>query len=184
MATGIYFLYFSIKTADNTFIFDGIFSFLLIILFIVFFTITIRNDFKNFKGSKQYKNFLFTTIGALIIILNLGCQLYLSARDSSDIVLRAFYDGDYNGSWLEFRKDKTYKFGNGSALGETILRGKYTIHDTIITLDRDNVDSVIESKTLVIRKEPNEEDSKILQVDKNIKIIDRAIQFRVVQDNR
>ncbi|GGG55330.1 hypothetical protein [Epilithonimonas arachidiradicis] len=182
--TGIYYLYFSIKTADNTFIFDGVIYFLLIILFIVFFTITVRNDFNNFKISKKYKSFLFTAIGILIIILNIGCQLYLSSRDNSEIVLKVFYDGDYNGSSLEFRKDGTYKFGNGSGLGESIQRGKYSIKDTIITLDKDNIDNVIESKTLMLKRELNGTDAKIVQVDKNFKLIDRATKFRVVKDKR
>jgi len=182
--TGIYYLYFSIKTADNTFIFDGVIYFLLIILFIVFFTITVRNDFNNFKISKKYKSFLFTAIGIIIIILNIGSQLYLSSRDSSEIILMAFYDGDYNGSSLEFRKDGTYKFSNGSVLGESIQRGKYSINDTIITLDKDNIDNVIESKTLVLGGENNRTDLKILQIDQNFSLIKRATEFRVVQDKR
>ena len=182
--SGIYYLYFSIKTVDNTFIFDGIIYFLLILLFIVFFTTTFRNDFKTFRVSKNYKSFLFTVIGTLIIILNIGCQLYLSSRDNSEILLKAFYDGDYNGSSLEFRKDGTYKFGNGSGLGESIQRGSYYIIDTVITLDKNNIDNVIESKTLVLRSELNGTDAKILQIDKNFNLIERATEFRVVYDKR
>lgn len=182
--TGIYYLYFSIKTADNTFIFDGVIYFLLILLFTVFFAITIKNDFKSFKVSKNYKSFLFTIIGFLIIIINIGCQLCLSSRDNSEILLKAFYDGDYNGSSLELRKDGTYKFGNGSGLGESVQRGKYSINDAIITLDKDNIDNVIESKTLVLRSELNGTDAKIFQIDKNFNLIDRATQFRVVYDKR
>ena len=181
---GIYYLYFSIKTADNTFIFDGVIYFILILLFIVFFTITFRHDFKTFKVSKNYKSFLFTAIGIFIIILNIGCQWYLSSRDNSEILLKVFYDGDYNGSSLEFRKDGTYKFGNGNGLGESIQRGNYTMNDSIIILDRDNIDNVIESKTLVIRNELNGADAKIFQIDKNFNLIDRATQFRVVYDKR
>jgi len=182
--TGIYYICFSLKTADNTFIFDGVIYFILILLFIVFFTITFKHDFKTFKVSKSYKSFFFTAIGTLIIILNIGCQLYLASRDSSEIILKAFYNGDFNGSSLEFRKDGTYKFGNGSGLGESTQRGNFSVNDSIITLDRNNIDNVIESKTLVIRNELNGTDAKILQLDKNFNVIAKATEFRVVQDKK
>ena len=182
--TGIYYLYFSIKNADNTFIFDGIIYFLLILLFIVFFTITFKNDFKNFKVSKNYKSFLFTTVGVLMIFINIVCQLYLSSRDDSAIILKAFYDGDYNGSSLEFREDGMYKFSNGSGLGESIQRGSYSINDTVITLDKTNIDNVIQSKSLLLRKGLNGADIKILQVDNNFNLIHKATEFRVVYDKR
>jgi len=181
---GVYYLYFSVRNIDNTFIFDGVIYFLLILLFIVFYIITFRNDFKTFKVLKNYKSFLFTAIGSLIIILNIGCHLYLSSRDNSEVVLKAFYDGDYNGSSLEFRKDGTYKFGNGSGLGVSIQRGYYSMNDSIITLDKDDIDKVIESKTLVIRSELSGTDVKILQIDKNFNLIAKATEFRVVQDKR
>jgi len=181
---GVYYLYFSVRNIDNTFIFDGVIYFLLILLFIVFYIITFRNDFKTFKVLKNYKSFLFTAIGSLIIILNIGCHLYLSSRDNSEVVLKAFYDGDYNGSSLEFRKDGTYKFGNGSGLGVSIQRGYYSMNDSIITLDKDDIDKVIESKTLVIRSKLSGTDVKILQIDKNFNLIAKATEFRVVQDKR
>ena len=58
-------------------------------------------------------------------------------------MLRANYDGDINGFSLEFRKDGTYKFCNYSVLGGKYFRGKYLLKDSIITLDRNNIDDVI-----------------------------------------
>ena len=119
-----------------------------------------------------------------MIFINIVCQLYLSSRDDSAIILKAFYDGDYNGSSLEFREDGMYKFSNGSGLGESIQRGSYSINDTVITLDKTNIGNVIESKSLLLRKGLNGADIRILQVDNNFNLIHKATEFRVVYDKR
>ena len=85
-------------------------------------------------------------------------------------MLRANYDGDINGFSLEFRKDGTYKFCNYSVLGGKYFRGKYLLKDSIITLDRNNIDDVIKSNQLAIRKISENykgREYKIVQINKN-----------------
>ena len=53
---------------------------------------------------------------------------------------------------------------------ENILGGKYLLKDSIITLDRNNIDDVIKSNQLAIRKiseNYNGREYKIVQINKN-----------------
>ena len=85
---------------------------------------------------------------------------------------------------------------NGSGLGQSYFYGKYSIKDSIITLDKSNIDKVIRTNKLVIRTVTNifqqdtieGEDTTytvwIFQIDKNGKIIDKDFRFRVTDNNR
>ena len=106
-------------------------------------------------------------------------------RDNSPIVIQAGYDGGYNGAWFEFRKDGTYKFGNHAGVGAYYFRGKYELKDSIIILDKNRIDKVINTNKLAIRNENHENStSKIIyQIDDNHKIIDKEFKFHVNEYN-
>ena len=101
---------------------------------------------------------------------------------------RANYDGDINGFSLEFRKDGTYKFCNYSVLGGKYFRGKYLLKDSIITLDRNNIDDVIKSNQLAIRKISENykgREYKIVQINKNHQRIENEyFDFVITIDKR
>ena len=155
---------------EEEFIFDFEILFFIGVLFIVFFIITIYRGIKNFRIANRPFELLPMFLGLIFVFVFLGI-LYKNERiDSSPIVLRANYDGDINGFSLEFRKDGTYKFCNYSVLGGKYFRGKYLLKDSIITLDRNNIDDVIKSNQLAIRKiseNYNGREYKIVQINKN-----------------
>ena len=133
-------------------VFDGLILFFLGISFQTFFIISIYRGIKNFRIANRPFELLPMFLGLIFVFVFLEI-LYKNERiDSSPIVLRANYDGDINGFSLEFRKDGTYKFCNYSVLGGKYFRGKYLLKDSIITLDRNNIDDVIKSNQLAIRK--------------------------------
>ena len=155
---------------EEEFIFDFEILFFIGVLFIVFFIITIYRGIKNFRIANRPFELLPMFLGLIFVFVFLGI-LYKNERiDSSPIVLRANYDGDINGFSLEFRKDGTYKFCNYSVLGGKYFRGKYLMKDSNITLDRNNIDDVIKSNQLAIRKISENykgREYKIVQINKN-----------------
>ena len=136
---------------EEEFIFDFEILFFIGVLFIVFFIITIYRGIKNFRIANRPIELLPMLLGLIFVFVFLGI-LYKNERiDSSPIVLRANYDGDINGFSLEFRKDGTYKFFNYSFFGGKYYRGNYTLRDSILILDKNNIDNVISTNKLVIR---------------------------------
>lgn len=167
---------------EEEFIFDFEILFFIGVLFIVFFIITIYRGIKNFRIDNRPIELLPMLLGLIFVFVFLGI-LYKNERiDSSPIVLRANYDGDINGFSLEFGKDGTYKFCNYSVLGGKYFRGKYLLKDSIITLDRNNIDDVIKSNQLAIRKISENykgREYKIVQINKNHQRIENEY-FNVV----
>ena len=164
------------------------FSFLLEFYLLFFFIITIYRGIKNFRIANRPFELLPMFLGLIFVFVFLEI-LYKNERiDSSPIVLRANYDGDINGFSLEFRKDGTYKFCNYSVLGGKYFRGKYLMKDSIITLDRNNIDDVIRSNQLAIRKiseNYNGREYKIVQINKNHQRIENEyFDFVITIDKR
>jgi hypothetical protein len=83
---------------------------------------------------------------------------------------------------------------NGSGLGQSYFYGKYTLKDSIITIDKSSIDNCIKTNKLVIRTEsyyPKDSNdlvkskaNYITQIDGNGTEIDKEFRFRVTVDNR
>ena len=173
---------------EEEFIFDFEILFFIGVLFIVFFIITIYRGIKNFRIANRPFELLPMFLGLIFVFVFLGI-LYKNERiDSSPIVLRANYDGDINGFSLEFRKDGTYKFFNYSFFGGKYYRGKYTLRDSILILDKNNIDNVISTNKLVIRNfndNVGKKISRIVQIDnKHNRIEEQYFDFIVSEDKR
>lgn len=134
--------------------------------------------------------------GLSFIMIIIVLHLYQDNKINSSTLIRAFYDGDYNGFSIDLKENGNYIMANGSGLGQSYFYGKYSIKDSIITLDKSNIDKVIRTNKLVIRTVTNifqqdtieGEDTTyadwIFQIDKNGKVIDKDFRFRVTDDNR
>ena len=173
---------------EEEFIFDFEILFFIGVLFIVFFIITIYRGIKNFRIANRPFELLPMFLGLIFVFVFLGI-LYKNGRlDSSPIVLRANYDGDINGFSLEFRKDGTYKFFNYSFFGGKYYRGNYTLRDSILILDKNNIDNVISTNKLVIRNfndNVGKKISRIVQIDnKHNRIEEQYFDFIVSEDKR
>jgi hypothetical protein len=102
-----------------------------------------------------------------------------------------FYDGDFNGTGIDFKTDRTYIFDN-SAIGlSNYFYGTYTIDGNKITLDKDKIDNITNLTHLeIIQKDslllPDEKksDKYLYQVDENGEVINNSEKYRVVIDNR
>ncbi len=178
---GFYYNSWTIQNADIEMVFQEFIYCGLILIFLIFLGISLKKDLKKNKNAKTWKNFIPTIIGFAFLFSFFFTNLTLIMRDNSPIVIQAGYDGGYNGAWLEFRKDGTYKFVNSGRIGAITFRGKYEMQDSLIIIDKSNIDNVIKTNTLAIRNENYAESkSKIIyQIDKNHKIIDKNFYFIV-----
>ena len=182
VVVGIFAIWYYTRTIDHSFVFDFIPDIFVSIISIVVFAFVFIKDRKYYRIDKDVFSFLPTCIGVLLstcffIILYIQYQKDISPnnfRCRSKMI-------DFNGVWLDFKTDNTYKLTNWTILGEYYYRGKYTIKDSIITLDKSFIDAIIVSNKLVIRKEmtinPNDTLSSVYQIDETGKQINGAEDF-------
>ncbi|MEP6467799.1 MAG: hypothetical protein ABJB05_15925 [Parafilimonas sp.] len=177
---------FILSNADEDFIFKNEIILLLALVFIAIFVWIIYKDKKVFKNTKSRLSFLPTITAIIFIVSFLITNIVLANRDNSPIIIQAGYDGGFNGAWFEFRKDGTYKFGNSGGIGITYSRGKYILKDSLITLDKDNIDNTIQSKLLIIRKEKiiDTLEQVIYQINQEHQIISKDLKFIIHVDKR
>jgi hypothetical protein len=183
------------KSAEGDFFLDG-FVFLFIGAFGLFFFVrTIFRNTKEYKLTRELVNFTPTIVGVCFIALILSIYSYQYRRANAPTLLRASYDGGYNGFWIDFKVSGNYIMANGSGLGQSYFYGTFVIEDSIITLDKENIDNVITSKLLVVRnskyflpydtkKYDSSKANYVTQIDKNGKEIDTEFRFRIMEDNR
>lgn len=179
---GFYYNFWTIQNADTEIIFEEFIYGGIILIFLIFLGISLRKDVSKLKKNKDLKNFIPSIVGIIILLSFLVVNIVLKYRDNSPIIIQAGYDGGFNGCWFDFRKDGTYKFANSGGIGADFFRGKYTLSDSIITLDKMEIDKVIKTNKLAIREIKNFDSTKIkviFQIDKNHNIIDKNFYFIV-----
>jgi hypothetical protein len=191
---GTFFFYKLYQTGQNDFFLDGIILFIVAFLGILVFIWTIRKDKKEFKTSRRVTSYLPTIVGALLITANILLFYYQDHKINSPTLLKGFNDGGFNGFSVDFKVNGNYVMANGSGLGQSYFYGTYSIKDSIITLDKSNIDSCIKTNKLVIRNEnyyPKDsinllksEANYITQIDKNGNELNKEFRFRVTMDNR
>ena len=179
---GFYYNFWVIQNADKEMVFQEFVYGGLILIFLILLGISLSKDILKYKEAKNWKSFFPTIIGMTILLSFLASSLVLKIRDNSPVIIQAGYDGGFNGAWFDFRKDGTYKFANSGGIGADFFRGKYTLSDTIITLDKTEIDNVIKTNKLAIREIKNFDSTKIkviYQIDENHNIIDKNFCFIV-----
>lgn len=193
---GTWFTYKLYKSASDDFIFDGIVFLFISVIGLSIFIWTIRKDIQEYKLSKTLTSYLPTMTGLAFIMTILGLHLYQDSKINSPTLIRAFYDGGYNGFSIDLKENGNYIMANGSGLGQSYFYGTYTINDSIVTLNKSNVDKVITTNKLVIRTVTNifqqdtieGEDTTytdwIFQIDRSGKELNTDYHFRVTDDNR
>lgn len=193
---GTWFVYKLYKSADEIFIFD-FFVFLFIgVLGFGFLIWTAFKDNKEYTISQDLTSFLPTLTGIIFIGIIVSITYFHVKKQNAPSLLIAFYDGGYNGFSIDLKENGNYIMGNGSTLGGNNFYGTYTISDSIITLDKSNIDNVITTNKLVIRNSPyfvpldstkiidKTKANYITQIDKNGIELDTEFRFQVTQDNR
>jgi hypothetical protein len=191
---GVWFAYKLNQTFYDFFFFDALILFFIAVVGLLIFIRAIRKDTKEFETSRKIKSYLSSAIGLFFILINIGIYVYQYSKTNAPSLIRGFYDGGFNGFSVDFMINGNYVMANGSGLGETFFYGTYSLKDSIITIDKSNIDNCIKTNRLVIRTESyypsDNENSKngqanyMTQIDKNGKEIDNEFRFRIIVDNR
>lgn len=126
---GYYYIVLIIREEENEMIFSGFILGFIFLLFLIICFISFRTESRLYKKSNSFNSFRLTFCSIGIFIFAIATHLFLFYRDSAPLYLEAGQDLDFNFIHLELREDNTYKFTNGSALGNSYSRGKYVRND-------------------------------------------------------
>lgn len=187
---GGYLAYLTYSFQFRTFFGDAMIWFLLIGIGLLLFIWTFIIDLKLYETEHRITNFSLTIFCLIIATAILLLDFKIQQNFDKPTLIKVFYDGDYNGVGIDFKEDGTYIFDN-SAIGlSDYTYGTYKINGANITLDRNQIDNLVNLRHLKIdEKEINYPDGArkelyLFQVDSNGKIIDPTIAYRVTIDNR
>ena len=175
------------KSQFGSSFFDGFILIFLIVAGLVLLAWTIEKDIQLFKDRKNVASFSLTIVSLLFITVCLILNLSIDNNFVKPTLLKVFYDGDYNGTGIDFKKDGTYIFDN-SAIGiSDYYYGTYQINGDNITMDRDQIDNLTHLKYLkVINKQYGSDgpDLYLSQVDNAGNLSEHSDEYRVIVDNR
>lgn len=179
--------YLTYKTRYQTFFFEAIIWFGLILIGSLIFIWTVFKDILLFKTERRFQNFGLTFLSILFIAVILTLEIKINNIFNKPTTLKVFYDGDFNGTGIDFKNDGTYIFDN-SAIGiSDYFYGTYKIEGNKITMDKDTIDNLTNFKFLEIKDKQSEEeetDLYLFQVDSLGNVIEHSDKFRVTIDNR
>jgi hypothetical protein len=185
LTIGVFVCHRIIITIDDWVVFDPVINLILIVCALIVYLIVLWIDYRDYNKTDEKLSF-FPSISGLFLCFGLvGILYFLNKRDISPVKLScATKIVDFNGVFIDFREDGTYKLTNGCVFGETIYRGKYIIKDSIITLDKDKIDLVIVSNKLLITADGIKDslgniEKSIYQINNYGIVIRDAIDFRV-----
>ncbi len=178
------------KTKFQSSPFDAIIWGLLIVIGFVIVFWTISKDINLYRSNKRKTSFALTLLCLLFIAIIAALQIKIIRDFNKPTLLRVYYDGDFNGTGIDFKIDGTYIFDNSAIGMSDYFYGKYTINGSNITMDKDQIDNITGLKHLEVKekkieyKEGPTKEIYLFQVDKSGIVIEKGIEFRVTIDNR
>ena len=187
---GILLLKMTYQFKYSTFMLDLIFFGMLSIIGMIFLTWSIFTDFKKFRKNRRISYLIPLGIGVIFTTIIWIWNIQINSNFNKPTLVRIFYDGDFNGTGIDFKTDGTYIFDN-SAIGLSNFQyGTYKIIGNKITLDKNKIDNVIKTYQLEIRpkkieySDSTKTENYAYQVNEKGKILRNETEFRVVIDNR
>jgi hypothetical protein len=189
-ALGGYLTYLTYKSKYGVSIIDAIISGGLIFLGAILLLWTIFKDIKLYKEQKKIQSFALTSICLLFVSVIVVLQIKIHNDFNKPTLLKAYYNGDYNGTKIDFKTDGTYVFENYAIGLSDYYFGNYNIIGNKITLDRDTIDNLTNLRNLEVREKAVQFKAErksmlyLFQVDVNGNIVNGSCEYRVVVDNR
>jgi uncharacterized membrane protein YphA (DoxX/SURF4 family) len=183
-------IYLTYKSRYHTFFFEDLVWIILMIFGLILLTGSFTQDLKTYRSSKRILGF-FSTLAAVLFIIVISVMQYNIRSDfNKPSLLRVFYNGDYNGTAIDFKTDGTFIFDDSSIGISDYQYGSYRIMGNRIVIDKKGLDNVALSSILEIRDKEIElaagkrMDKYLYQVSDEGQVIANATEFRVVVDNR
>ena len=144
---GIIFTYILYKS----FHYDNIFAIFFYVIFggigIYTFFNGIFSDIESYTKQKTLKSFNLTFFGVFFIVVNILIFAYYEIKRNSQSILEA----ENHGVYFYFNKTGEYIIRSGGYGDGKTFYGKYSIIDSIITLDKKYYDDVLVTNRYVIR---------------------------------
>ena len=153
------------------------------LLWLICFYNIIRNELKNSdtpsKLRKHWMSFVSVCSLVPIILIFLYYQRILNSP--------TFIKAQRHGVYADFKTDGTYIIKSGSWASKIHVYGKYTLHDSIIEIDRPGIDQILVSNRLLLRTTNFEDEMKnpafnrivtekhLVQIDKKGDIIKNCL---------
>lgn len=134
---------------------QNVFDFLpgiLIFIASVVSVISLYFDNDGYRQTKKLRAFFPTLVAIICVGCYFGLREYLLRQDRTPVVLAAYANKGLFGTSLsiDFRENGTFKCGRWGFMNKDFVRGRYTMKDSIIYLDRSNLhDMVISNKLLM-----------------------------------
>ena len=170
--------------------FDLIFFGGLSIIGLVFLIWSLFTDLKHFRTEKRIISLIPIGLAIIFTITIWVWNARINSNFDKPSLVRIFYDGDFNGTGIDFKTDGTYIFDN-SAIGlSDFIYGTYEINGNRIILDKKTLDNVVVTNQLEIRpklieySDRTETEKYVFQIDENGNLIENSTEFRLVVDNR
>ena len=174
----------------STFMFDLIFFGGLTIIGLVFLIWSLFTDLKQFRIEKKIISLIPIGLALIFTTTIWVWNVRINSNFEKPTLVRIYYDGDFNGTGIDFKTDGTYIFDN-SAIGlSDFIYGTYEINGNRIILDKKNLDNVVVANQLEIRpktieySDRTETNKYVYQVDENGNVLKNSTEFRLVVDNR
>jgi len=182
--------YLTFKSRYQTFFLEAVVWVFSMCVGIILFLWSTVQDYKNYKSSKEVLSFLPTAIAVILTVLILSVQYDINADFEKPSLLTVYYDGDFNGTGIDFKNDGTYIFQSSAVGMSNFQYGNYQIYGDKIVIDKNELENVVMTNMLEVRPgqieyaDSTRSEKFLYQLSNSGHIIDDAIEFRVVIDNR
>jgi hypothetical protein len=173
----------------STFMFDLIFFGGLTLIGLVFLIWSLFTDLKRFRTEKKIISLIPIGLALVFISTIWVWNVQINSNFDKPTLIRIFYDGDYNGTGIDFKTDGTYIFDNSAIGFSDFTYGEYEINGNVITLDRNSLDNINTNRLeirpkLIDYSDRTETEKYVYQIDENGNLIENTTEFRLVIDNR
>jgi len=173
----------------STFMFDLIFFGGLTLIGLVFLIWSLFTDLKRFRTEKKIISLIPIGLSLIFMSTIWVWNVQINSNFDKPTLIRIFYDGDFNGTGIDFKTDGTYIFDNSAIGFSDFTYGEYEINGNVITLDRNSLDNIntnrLEIRPKLIEYSDRKETEKyVYQIDENGNLIENTTEFRLVVDNR
>jgi hypothetical protein len=173
----------------SNFIFDEIIFQILAAIGTIILIWSLLTDVKQFFDKKTKTSIIPIIFGIMFTSIIWVWNIQIEANFNKPSLLRIYYDGDYNGTSIDFKKDGTYIYDNFAIGFSNFVYGTYIINGNIITLDDNSLDNISTKQLKIISKEVEyahgkEMEKHVYQTDTNNVIVENTTEFRLILDNR
>ena len=169
--------------------FDLIFFGGLTIIGLVFLIWSLFTDLKHFRTEKKIISLIPIGLAIIFTTTIWIWNVRINSNFDKPTLVRIFYDGDFNGTGIDFKTDGTYIFDNSAIGFSDFTYGEYEINGNVITLDRNGLDNINTNRLeirpkLIEYSDRTETENYVYQIDENGNLIENTTEFRLVVDNR